>query len=175
MPSLYSLWRAIRQWPSALFKDSLAYFSIFHFLPLRVIKCSFQPPLHVLQRLAPQADQPPQCLAMRLLLPLLVIFALVLADVEVLSTNLRGWEACTRDERARISVGWEGAIKMAAGVKYNIDFNEEAAVEFFSPPPYSDRHADNVCKVFEFTSTFGQGSIWYPSPYKWQVSVRCDD
>ena len=64
---------------------------------------------------------------------------------------------------------------MAAAVKDNIDFNEEAAVEFFGPPPYSDKYAANVRDIVNFASEFGQGSKWYPAPYKWQVYIQCDD
>jgi hypothetical protein len=112
-------------------------------------------------------------------LPVLISILLqstVLAnDFEILSINLVGWEGCSNSQRAKISQGWEGAIKMAGALQGDVMFNEAAAVEYLGPPVHTEVYQDQYREIFRQASTFGQGSKWTPTPLKWKVYVRCDD
>lgn len=112
---------------------------------------------------------------MRVLKPALLFLPAVLADVEFLSINLKGWEGCTNDQSAKISAAWENAVKMAGALDGNIDWNEAAAVEYLGPPVYTDDYKDEIISIFKNAATFGQGSRWTPTPLKWDAYVRCDN
>jgi hypothetical protein len=67
------------------------------------------------------------------------------------------------------------AVKMAAALQGNINFNEAAAVEYLGPPVYTGPHQDDIRNIFQNAATFSQGSKWTPTPFKWDAYVRCDD
>jgi hypothetical protein len=113
--------------------------------------------------------------AMKVRYSFLTLLSTVLAEVEFLSINLKGWQNCDNAQMAKISSAWENAVKMAAALRGNINFNEAAAVEYLGPPAYTSDYADEIRQVFENAATFGQGSKWTPTPLKWDAYVRCDD
>lgn len=112
---------------------------------------------------------------MWLLFLLLALLPRTFADVEVLSINLKGWENCDNEKRAKISSAWENGVKLAAALDGNINFNEAAAVEYLGPPVFTEKYQDSIRNVFKNAATFGQGSSWTPTPLKWDAYVRCDD
>jgi hypothetical protein len=112
---------------------------------------------------------------MRMRYTSLIFVPLVLADVEFLSINLKGWQGCNNAQSAKISAAWENAVRMAAAVKDNVDLNEAASVEYFGPPVFSEDYKDEIRGVFSNAATFSQGSKWTPTPFKWDAYVRCDN
>jgi hypothetical protein len=112
---------------------------------------------------------------MRMRYTSLMFVPLVLADVEHLSINLKGWQGCNNAQSAKISAAWENAVKMAAAVKDNVDLNEAVSVEYFGPPAFSADSVDEIRGVFSNAAIFSQGSKWTPTPLKWDAYVRCNN
>ncbi|KAI9761719.1 MAG: hypothetical protein M1840_001723 [Geoglossum simile] len=99
---------------------------------------------------------------------------LVSAQDDDLRTQLVGFDGCNAQRVDAIRQAWRDSRPVMDVIRdININWNEAAALEYLGPPGYNRPNQAAIQDILRNLGTItGRG---VPTPFDWQVHVRCDD